>query len=223
MKKERTFQHIPLDVKELRYLCDEFSDNDIAVFIKALTKSCEKVKVFPIDTEDTELIFFYKHFCKTKLQPLFDKYHKVCEERAQAGASGGKAKAANRESNTSENQSGYTLPTKTDFRNLAKSISKDYELDYDQYKIDTLFEDIKENYTDIVSSNKNLEVLVFGVLNGCLWSATSYLKAAKDTKEKFEYYGAEDYADFEEYISENDDLNFKEALDSYFQYESEEE
>lgn len=211
--RKKGLHHFSIETRDILSLNDIFTDEEIGIFIRAVFKSCDMLEIQPIKTENEELKFHYKIYCKQKIQPCIDSYLDTCEKRKEAGAKGAKAK---KEAADNSKDTNYSLPNKTDFRNLAKSISKDYELDYDQYKVDTLFDSLKNNIPDYISSNKNLEVLVYGILTNTRFSAESFLKFEKTKSSFSDNTGAGDFEAFMDFSENNPCKSLSALLNEYF-------
>ena len=76
-------------------------------------------------------------------------YKKTCEERAENGAKGGRKKAENAKSKKVENTT-FTPPTKTEFRNMAKHYKSMEEAEFDDF-------DLYQFYADLVSSDWTID------------------------------------------------------------------
>lgn len=97
----------------------------------------ETVDTGNLTTVSKEIEMAYKMYC-SKVEGARTAYRNKCDKLAENASLGGKAKAKNREG--AEKDTGFKPPTKTDFRNMAKHICRVYELNYDNYEIDNLYE-----------------------------------------------------------------------------------
>lgn len=94
-------------------------------------------------------------------------YIKKCNNLAQNGSKGGKAKAANRKAVQDEKpqKNGFKKPTKTDFRNAVRHICNENEFEYDTYEIDELYSNLSENDWkyggETIASKVNLECVIY--------------------------------------------------------------
>ncbi len=90
------------------------------------------------------------------------------ETRVAAGRSGGIAKAkAAKARKEEQNTTAFKPPTKTEFKNMAKHIRAEYDLDLDAYEIDRLYDDLVGsgwNYRGAqLTTRKQIEAIIYAV------------------------------------------------------------
>ncbi len=143
------------DAKNYREVFNNEQMGELFFAAMKTVENNEKVEV------SSEIKFAYLQLCTT-IDEARTAYFKKCETNARNGAKGGKAKAAKAEVKKDE----FKPPSKTDFKNIAKHICKEYSIeDCDQYTINNMFEELTKNnwcFDEIpIASKAILECIVF--------------------------------------------------------------
>lgn len=162
------------DVKNYR---EVFSNEQMGELFFAAMKKVENNEAVAVSNE---IKFAYLQLC-TAIDEARAAYFEKCETNAKNGAKGGKAKAAKAKAKKDE----FKPPSKTDFRNMAKHICREYDIENcDQYTIDNIFDEFSDKnwkfYNASLKSKSLLECATFFELTKDILSFRILLKAIKE-------------------------------------------
>ena len=150
------------DVKALR---EVFTEEQIGIFFLAAMDTLETGEL-NIDSLPQEMQIPFRIF-SNKVFSARRVYAHKCEVNARNGAKGGRAKADNARKKNADDPLAPTFkpPTKTEFKNMAKHIRAEYDLDLDAYEIDRIYDDLAGsgwNYRGAqLTTKKQIEAVIY--------------------------------------------------------------
>lgn len=154
-------------VDDAKMLQEVFTEQQVGIFFLAVMKAVETGEL-NVDSVPPEMQLSYRMFCQ-KVFAAISAYTNKCETNARNGSLGGRAKADNARKKNADDLPAPTFkpPTKTEFKNMAKHIRAEYDLDLDAYEIDRIYDDLAGsgwNYRGApLTTRKQIEAVIFAV------------------------------------------------------------
>lgn len=125
--------------KDAKNYREVFSNEQMGELFFAAMKTVENNEKVEVSNE---IRFAYLQLCTT-IEEARSAYLKKCEINRNNRNKGSKAKTAKAKAKKDE----FKPPNKTDFRNMAKHICREYDIEnYDQYTIDNVFDELAKNH-----------------------------------------------------------------------------
>lgn len=127
-------------VEDAKLLSETLTETQVGTIFLAVMKAAETGEL-DVDSVPPELQIVYRLYCQKAFAAISAYSHK-CEVNARNGAKGGRAKADNARKANDASQTVHTFkpPTKTEFKNMAKHIRSEFDVDLDAYEIDRIYD-----------------------------------------------------------------------------------